>query len=59
MFAVSQVLEEQVEAVAMQVEELGGSVERAAGVWGRDEVDGPCSHINTQLSKLQHLTTLR
>ncbi|KAJ8287365.1 hypothetical protein COCON_G00000240 [Conger conger] len=54
-----QVLEEQVEAVGVQVEQLGGSVEQAAGVWGRDEVDWPCSQINTQFSKLQHLTTLR
>ncbi|KAG5855882.1 hypothetical protein ANANG_G00001630 [Anguilla anguilla] len=54
-----QVLEEQVEAVAVQVEELGCNVEHAAGVCGRDEVDWPYSHINNQFSKLQHLTLLR
>ncbi|KAJ8333342.1 hypothetical protein SKAU_G00422380 [Synaphobranchus kaupii] len=54
-----QALEEQVEAVAVQMEELGGSVERAAGAWGRDELDWPYSHINNQFSKLQHLATLR
>ncbi|KAJ8377542.1 hypothetical protein AAFF_G00256380 [Aldrovandia affinis] len=53
-----QVLEEQVEAVAAQVEELGDSVARAAGAWGR-EVDWPYSHISNQLSNLQHLATLR
>ncbi|KAJ8289416.1 hypothetical protein GJAV_G00001060 [Gymnothorax javanicus] len=54
-----QVLEEQVEALAMQVEDLGIRIEGAARAWGRDEVDWPYSHINNQLGNLQHLTTLR
>ncbi|KAI1895008.1 hypothetical protein AGOR_G00101700 [Albula goreensis] len=53
------VLEEQVEAVAAQVEQLGVSVEHAVGSWGRDQVDWPYSHLSNQLSKLQHSAALR
>ncbi|XP_058844035.1 spectrin beta chain, non-erythrocytic 5-like [Acipenser ruthenus] len=52
----------QIEALGGQAAELRRSVERAgrgAGGLGFDEVDRPQDHIQSQLSKIQHLASIR